>query len=119
MNKCDCLSNTLLFWNNMFCEVKRGFNQSCESDNWCNSLNNSLQCIRTSWITNSLVGVCSCNSSQYYDATQKKCLTVKPFNTINCLTDKECDNLKGLYCNSGTCTCSSNEYFDGISCGKF
>jgi hypothetical protein len=116
MNQCDCISTTSLFWNNQLCELKRDFNKTCETNDWCNSLNNSLQCITTSWQTNSMVGVCSCNSSQYYSTSQQKCLTVKSFSTTGCVSNIECDTLKGQICLSGTCSCSINQYFNGVNC---
>lgn len=81
------------------CILKKTYLQQCNANYYCQD-NTNLVC---------LSGVCTCNSTQYWDG--KVCTSFSEYHQ-SCKTDTQCDPRLKLYCNTkyGLCDCTSDRY---------
>ena len=91
-NTCDCRTG-YIYINK--CTIKRAYKEQCHLTTYCED-NKNLVCLN---------GVCSCNSSQYWNG--KICLTLNTFGKT-CTSSSQCNINQMLYCNQGNCVCNAN-----------
>ena len=80
-----CQSN--FFWNGSTCERKRSFDQSCRTDEWCNS-NRFLFCLN-------VTARCACNHSMTWNASQCSPSTSLQLFVATRMCDFHCFSLSG------------------------
>jgi hypothetical protein len=84
-------------------------------DNSACSSKQNLICKRTG----DLAGYCTCNTYEYFDISQNKCLNMK-IASKSCNSSVECRQDLGLSCVNGICECKKNYYWnDSSACSDF
>ncbi len=90
---CQCPNGYLYIYN---CTLKKAYAEKCNGNNYCHD-NKNLLCLN---------GVCSCNSTQYWNNIS--CSNLVSYGK-SCKIDSQCDNNLKLVCDTihGICACSS------------